>query len=166
MNKVVTNFTYCTLEISLVDCTEIEDTYKVGRGTMIKDFVYTGKSTIDPDGIGIFAVKTFKPGETTSVYLRSVSDVHIIGDYIMKRHGKWINRDTNKLFLGTHLANDYTWGMMKEQKIAHKKRRHKKINNSECEGVMLKAYSCSVVWGKVNHLNKSMMKTSITVIHI
>ena len=131
MNKVVTNFTYRTLEISLVDRTEIEDTYKAGRGTMIKDFVYTGKSTIDPDGVGIFAAKTFKPGETIGVYLGSVSDVDVIGRYIMKRHGKWINGDKNKLFLGTHLANDYTWGMTKEQKIAHnKKRGTKKINNS------------------------------------
>ena len=123
MKKVVTNFTYRTLEISLVDRTEIEDTHKVGRGTMIKDFVYTGKSTIDPDGVGIFAAKTFKPGETIGVYLGSVSDVHVSGDYIMKRYGKWINGDKDKLFLGIHLANDYTWGMSELQKIEHNKKR-------------------------------------------
>lgn len=140
MKKVVTNFTYRTLEISLVDRSKIEDTHKVGRGTMIKDFVYTGKSTIDPDGVGIFAAKTFKPGETIGVYLGSVSDVDVSGDYIMKRYGKWINGDKDKLFLGTHLANDYTWGMTDEQKTAHnKKGGTKRVNNSKCSGVMLHA---------------------------
>ena len=140
MNEVVTNFTYRTLAISLVDRTVIKDTFKAGRGTMIKDFVYTGKSTIDPDGVGIFAAKTFKPDDTIGVYLGNVSDVDIAGRYIMKRYGKWINGDKNKLFLGTHFANDYTWGMSEQQKIEHnKKGGTKKINNAKCSGVMLHA---------------------------
>ena len=86
---------------------------------MIKDYVYTGKSTINHDGIGIFAAKTFKPGETIGVYLGEVYDVYISGAYVAKRSNKWIDANRNKLFLGTHLANDYTFGMSEEQKLAH-----------------------------------------------
>jgi hypothetical protein len=71
-----------------VNCEEIEDSYKVGRGTMIKDYIYTGKSTIDHDGIGIVATKTFKPGETIGVYLGEVYDVCVSGDYMTKRSNK------------------------------------------------------------------------------
>ena len=97
-DKNVINFSYHTLEISLVDRTENTNTNKVGRGTMIKDFVYTGKSNIDPEGVGIFAAKTFQPDDIIGVYIGKVSDVAVKGKYILKRHGKWIDTDKQNCF--------------------------------------------------------------------
>ena len=139
VNNVI-NFSYHTLEISLVDRTENTNTEKVGRGTMIKDFIYTGKSNIDPEGVGIFAAKTFKPDDKIGVYIGKVSDVAVKGRHIVKRHGKWIDANKDKLFLGTHLANDYTWGMKEKEKTKYNaKGGSHKINNAELRGVVLHA---------------------------
>lgn len=98
--SIKTGCSYFILEMSLASCEEIEDTYKVGCGTMIKDYTYTGKSTIDCNGIGIFMAKMFKPGETIGVYLGEVSDGFVSSDYVTKRNNKWIDIDRNKPFSG------------------------------------------------------------------
>ena len=71
-----------------MNCEEIDDSYKFGRDTMIKDYIYTGKSTINHNEIDTFAAKTFKPEEKIGVYLGEVYDVYVSGDYVAKRSNK------------------------------------------------------------------------------
>ena len=81
--------------------------------------------------------KTFQPEDKIRVYLGNISDGPVSGSYILKRYEKWIDGDKDKLFLGTHLTNDYTFGMEEEQKKAYNEKGGiNKINNSKLRGVV------------------------------
>ena len=81
-----------------------------------------------------------KPKDKIGVYIGKVSDIPVKGRYILKRHGKWIDANKDKLFLGTHLANDYTWGMKEKEKTKYNaKGGSHKVNNAELRGVVLHA---------------------------